>query len=206
MDRLTRSRFALTPVRTAAPAVRPITVDEARAHLRIDHHDDDVLIDALVDAAVDHLDGINGVLGRALVTQSWRASYHEFPSDGMIPLPLAPVQSVTSIVYTDTAGDEQTLAVDRYYVQTDAARPFVERAEGTSWPEVAQRSAAVRVTAVYGYGDAATDVPAPIRHALLMIVADAYEYRETVAVGVSAAPLPMSATVDRLLLPYRRFH
>lgn len=75
-----------------APVAKPITLAEAKAHCRVDHTDDDALIDALIDAAVAYLDGWGGVLGRAIMPQTWR---QEFGGWGDLPLALPDVTAAT---------------------------------------------------------------------------------------------------------------
>lgn len=186
----------IPPVRTVAPAA-VIDVEEARRHLRVDHHDDDLLIASLVAAATAHLDGWAGILGRALGTQTWRVDLPDF-CDRM-RLPLVPVASVTSVKYSDTANVEQTVSSSIYRLTADAIGSFVERVSGQSWPAVYDRPDAVRITFVAGEAT----VPAPIKAAILLMVGDLYANRETVA-AANVAAVPMSATVDALLAPYRR--
>ncbi len=52
-----------------------------------------------------------------------------------------------------------------------------------------------------GYGPAASDVPAPVRQALLLLVAHWYEHREPIEIGSSATAIPQ--TVSDLLMPHR---
>lgn len=101
------------PVLVTPPAVLPVSLDEAKAHLRIDHNDDDALITGLIGAAVAHLDGWTGVLGRCLVEQTWRQDFERLAS--CLSLPLGPVISISSVM----AGDD---TVDRtsYSLKTDA--------------------------------------------------------------------------------------
>ncbi|HEU4986868.1 MAG TPA: head-tail connector protein [Rhizobiaceae bacterium] len=191
----------LAPVLVTPPAVPLWTAEEAiaRLHLLVDSTDDNALIDHYIEAATAHLDGYSGILGRALVTQTWRidASAWGFP---FIRLPLAPVQSVT-VKYFDGANIEQTLAADQYEFFSDALGPRIARAPSASWPSLYARSDAVRVTFIAGYGGAATDVPASIRQAVLMLAAHWYTNREAVA-EQGMASIPMG--VDALIAPYRR--
>lgn len=183
-----------TPVRTVAPAATPVSLAEAKAHLRVDHGDEDALITSLIAAATDHLDGWSGVLGRALVTQTWR---QDFPSwADALRLPLAPVQSAV-VAYDDENGDEQTLS-SGWSLLTDARGSYIARNAGVEWPRLGNAPASVRVTFVAGYGAAAA-VPAPIKSAILLIVGGLYQNREDKVRGVAE-----NQAVSALLTPYRR--
>src|SRR3990167_7589456 len=106
-------------IRTAAPDQEPLSLDEAKQHLRVDIDEHDELILSLVAAArqwaEDHT-------LRALVTQTWRLTLDyerpSFEADGRcthrIVLPRPPLASVTSVTYVDLEGATQTLAVDQY--------------------------------------------------------------------------------------------
>lgn len=194
---------AQVPVRTMAPAATPLSLDEVRSHLRVDHHDDDTLLEALIDVVTERLDGYTGVVGRALITQTWRQEWSDFPRSRWLSLPLSPVQSVV-VQYLDESETLRTLDAAVYYLVNLPHGPFVELDEDSNWPDTADRPDAVQVTIVCGYGDAAADVPRPLRQAALLMLSELYEHREAVAVGVSAAAIPMTLTVERLLAPYRR--
>lgn len=193
--------YALSPVLITPPAVLPVTAADAdgiRAHSRIDTADEDGLLDAYIAAATQYVDGPAGVLGRALITQTWRQDFRMF---GLLRLPLAPVQSITSVTYWDGDNASQTLSSDTYVLREDAAGAYVDLAPDQSWPAAYYRPDAVSVTFVAGYGDAATDVPEPIRQAIRMMVAHWYEHREAVTME-AAAEMPLAARA--LLGLYRR--
>lgn len=87
--------------RIIPPAETPISLAEAKDQCRILHDDDDLLVQSYLDAAVSHLDGWHGVLGRCLVTQTWRA---EITRQGeSIALPF-PDTEIVSAEYSDAAG------------------------------------------------------------------------------------------------------
>lgn len=185
----------LAPVRTVAPATTPVSLTEAKAHLRVDHDDDDTLIGALIDAATAHLDGWTGVLGRAIITQTWRQDFYEFSHK--LRLPLHPVASITSVTYYDGDNAQQTLSTDVYELLTDAAGAYVAEKADQTWPGTKDRAAAVSVTFVAGEATA----PAAIKAAILLLIGHLYENRE--AVGPDAmSELPMA--VSALIAPYRR--
>lgn len=188
----------LAPVTAAAEL--PVTRAEAKAHLRVDGTDEDSLIDALIAAATSHLEGRNGVLGRALVTQTWDYRVDGFPGagSGWIELPLPPLQSVTSVKYLDETNTEQTLDAARYVVETGHVHGYVRPAYGLTWPGTLDEANAVRIRFVAGFG-AATAVPQPLKHAILLLVGHWFVNRE--AVGAAGAPMPIA--VDALCQPFR---
>lgn len=186
----------IPPIRTVAPASLPVTLAEAKAHCRVDSDDEDLLISALIDAATSHLDGWSGVLGRCIVSQTWRQDMGAFPV-AEISLPFPDVTAVT-IAYTDTAGASQTLAGANYHLTADGISAVVRLAEGASWPDTAARPDAVRVTMTAGF----SEVPAAIKVAILLHVGHLYENREAVVTGTIVADLPMAHAA--LIAPFRR--
>jgi uncharacterized phiE125 gp8 family phage protein len=161
----------MTLSRITAPATGLITLAEAQAHLRVDDATEDSYITALVNAASAYLDARDGVLGEALVTQTWRYSLPMAPLDD-IALPLGPVVSVTVVKYIDAAGVEQTYSSANYRL----ADGVVELVDGASWPSAAERRVAFWVDFVAGYG-AAADVPETIRQLCRLLVGDMFESR-----------------------------
>jgi uncharacterized phiE125 gp8 family phage protein len=190
----------LDPVRTVDPAATPISLTEAKAHMRVYFEDDDALITALIEAAVRYVDGYEGILGRAMVTQTWRDDMPAFPSKG-IDLLVGDVQSVTSIQYYDEDGDQQTYDAANYRLQKASGISYIEQISTASWPGVATRDDAISITYVAGFGDADA-VPGAIKQALLLMVAHWYENREAGVARGAATEMPFGATA--LLAPWRR--
>lgn len=184
------------PVRTSAPTSTPVSLADAKAHLRVDISDDDALITAYIAAAVDHLDGWSGILGRALVTQSWRQDFARF---GCLRLSLGPVASITEIKYFDGDNAEQTLADSVYTHHSDALGTYVALKPDQVWPSTYSRPDAVSVT--YVAGSAAADVPPALRAAILLMVGNWYANREATS-EAAMAELPIGAYA--LVSPYRR--
>jgi len=188
----------LAPVRTAAPAAL-ITTAEAKAQCRIDSNDEDTLIDALISAAVSHLDGYSGILGRALVTQTWQQDFSGFCTK--MRLPVGDLIAITGVTYYDASNAQQTLATSVYTAFSDALGPYAALKPDQSWPSSYARPDSVSVTWTAGYG-AAASVPPAIKQAALLLVAHWYDNRSGVAVGETPAELPMA--VNSLLAPFRR--
>ena len=189
----------------SAAATFPVSRDEAKAHCRIDHNDDDSYIDDLIEMAAARLDGADGILGRALITQTWSLTVDCFPSvaEGL-RLPLGPVQSISEVTYVDPDGVTQTLSSSVYELRQWNDTGYLALKYGQSWPSVRRHPGAVMIEFVAGYGDASSDVPGPIRNALLQIIASAYEHREELIVGgEDGGPLYRNPTVRAMLAPYR---
>jgi uncharacterized phiE125 gp8 family phage protein len=187
-----------------APDSEPITLVEARLHLRLDatgspaSHPDDSLVTSLIKAARQHIDGKDGLLSRALITQTWELQLDVFPTSE-IRLPLPPLQSVSSVKYDDIAGVEQTVATADYVVDTVTPPGWVIPVTGKSWPATLETPNAVRVRYLAGYGNASA-VPEPIKAAMKLLIGHWYENREEVNVGNIVTSLPMAA--EALLSPY----
>lgn len=188
--------FAYSPVRTVAPASAPVSLAEAKKHLRVDATDEDTLIQAFIDAATGHLDGWTGVLGRALVTQTWSQMFDRFDAPLRLPMPAA---SVTSVTYVNPDGDAETVDDADYVLRADTLGSFVETAHGVDWPVTRDQTGAVAVK--FTCGEPGSSVPAPIRAAILLMVGDLYASREAVVTGTIVAENP---TVAALIAPYRR--
>ena len=193
----------LPPWRVTAPAVTPVTLAAAKQHLAVDHDEHDDRITLAIDAATAHLDGYAGILGRALVRQTWREHVAFWPAGRCVPLALAPVLSVASVSCRTAAGDQVTLPETAYRVLAETGDPVLLISMTADLPTLERAPDAVTITYEAGYGDPA-DVPAPLRAAILMMVGDQYRFTETAALGVASA-VPMSVTVDRLVAPFRRF-
>ena len=170
-----------------------VTVAEAKAHLRVDASDHDTQIEAFIAAAIANLDGPAGWLGRSIGSQVLNLVMdHTAFGRSSFRVPSGPVITLTSVKYIDTDGVEQTLAAETYTLLVDGR---VALAYNQSWPSVRCQSDAVRVRYTAGYAA----VPAPIKAAILMMVADMYANRE----AQMAADMTPNPTVDALLGPYR---
>jgi uncharacterized phiE125 gp8 family phage protein len=90
----------------AAPAVEPVSLDEARAFLRVEHNDDDEVIAALAAGSRIH---VEAQTRRALITQDWRISADCWPQDGRLTILPAPLQSLIAARVYDAGGNAQTL-------------------------------------------------------------------------------------------------
>ena len=179
------------------PEVEPVSLAEAKAHLRLDSDSDDAYVTALITAARERVELF---LRRALITQTLEYTIDGFPR-GEIDLPRPPLQLVEWIKYVDTAGVLQTLAADTYVV--DASSNEIGRialALNQYWPITRSSINSVVIRLVAGYGDSAGVVPQAVRHGILIEIANLYENREDIVIGQA---IDMMSISERLLWPYR---
>ena len=175
------------------PSAEPVSLSEAKAFLRVEHGDDDAVISALIAAARGHVEALTR---RALMLQTWRFVRDAWPADGRIVLRSGPLRSVIAARLFDAAGNASALDVQRFVVDV-AADAVVS--PGWALPAPGRGYAGIELDVELGYGPLASDVPAPLRQALRMLVAHWYDNRGAVASG--ATLLPAGAAV--LIAPYR---
>ncbi len=177
------------------PSMLPVTLDMAKAYLKVDGTDEDALIEALLAAATSR---IEFECALALISQQWSLYRDRWPGCGILEIPLHPVQAVEEIRILTPAG---LIAVDPALYQTDlSGRPARIRAL-PEFPEETDGLNVVEVRVRAGFGDTPEDVPADLRQAILLVVAHWFENREGTA-GHGGAGLPDEA--QHLMAPWRR--
>lgn len=201
-----------------APSVEPISLEQAKAHLRVDTADQDDLIEALITAARE---AVEDITGRALITQTLEIALDYFvaPPDlryvtypylvtaKAIRLPKPPLIALKRITYIDGDGNEVLLhdevgsptVISDLVVDTYSVPGRLVPASGGNWPAVQDRANAVTIRYTAGYGDDGEDVPKPITQAMLLLIGHYHENPS--AVGDPKAELPMG--VEFLLARHR---
>jgi uncharacterized phiE125 gp8 family phage protein len=191
----------MTLVPTSGPALEPVTLEAAKAHMRITGSSEDLLIASLITAARVH---IEYTLSRALITQTWSYFLDAWPKSALLELPLTPVQSIDAIRVLAAGDVVETIGADRYLLDGPATPPRLVCKAGhwaSAMPQPAYSGKGIEVSFIAGYGDQPADVPEPLRHSILLLVAHWFERREAVEIGHPAMPLP--AMVGDLLSPFR---
>jgi uncharacterized phiE125 gp8 family phage protein len=140
-------------------------------------------------------------LALALITQGWSYFLDYWPRSSCVTLPIAPLQAVSAVTVHDGTGGATTVDAAACVVDT-LSEPARLVLKGALPPVLSRELNAFEIAFTAGYGDEADDVPAPIRHALKLLVAHGFERREPVV--LSGAPQEVPTTVAGLLLPYRR--
>jgi uncharacterized phiE125 gp8 family phage protein len=174
-----------------AVATEPVSVAEAKLHLRVDHATEDALIGALITAAREECEHL---LERALAPQTLELSIDEFPDDG-IKLPHPPVTSITAVEYVDADGVTQTMDALTYYLDNSQEPCWLIPVYSGAWPATRAEANAVTVTYVAGY----ETCPEAIRAWMLLRIGTLYRHRE----ADSDKPATMSSFVNGLVDRYR---
>lgn len=181
------------------PGSEPITLGEAKAHLKIDGSDEDAYIATLITVARLH---VEEAYGWALITQTWDVYYPGFPAglrEMVITQP--PLQSVTEVEYTLDDGTTAVLSASVYNVDAASSPGRIVPKRDQEWPsDSLDTGNPVRVRCVVGFGEA-TDVPENIVHATKIALATLYDHRESIVVGTIMADVTLSL---RALLEPRR--
>lgn len=172
-------------------AVLPL--EAAKAHLHVLEDDDDDLIEALRDAAVEMVEKYTGVIlnprtgDDALV---WRAEC--LPAGG-VSLGVGPVTEIVSAAWLDAAGDTQAIDVATLRIvdqRTIAPLP------GSAWPT------GIAGGVVITFEAGLTSAPAPLVTAAKMFLATLYRHRETIVTAGLVEEVPHGFAM--LCRPYRR--
>lgn len=187
---------------TAAPAAEPVSASDAKDWLRISHAADDALILSLIRAAREHVETRTGL---ALITQSWRERLDDWPRDRLsasglaVQLKRAPLISVEAVRVRGRDGALTDWNSAEYRVETGepgrlvAILPF-------DLPRPDLRAGGIEIDFTAGYGETPDDVPAPLRAAILHLVAASYGADR----GEGGETPPAPDIVDRLLAPFER--
>jgi len=153
----------MSSVLVTGPTTEPVTLAEAKAHLRADGSDDDDYITTLITTARQAAENYTR---RAFITQTWQYSCDRLSST--IRLPHQPIQNVASVTIDGTE-----LSTDNYDVDIASGRikPLARY--------TADDIGGIVITYTAGYGDLASDVPAQISQAILLTIGHLYENRES---------------------------
>ncbi len=219
----------MTYVVQTKPSAEPLSLADAKAHLRVTWDDEDTLISALTVAAREYAETYTR---RKFITQKWRLYLDYFPttgtltglapnvvpfiaqgvapelafrqlSYGTIHVEDSPIQSIDAIHYLDLNGVETLLDPSQYIDDLSPIHRRITPSYGTSWPAARPQMNAIWVDYTVGYGADGSAVPSGILAAMKMHVGSLYAFRESIASGISVAALPKPASIDALLWNHR---
>lgn len=185
MSLIETSTYAIT----TAPSDLPVELSLAKAHCRITHDKEDILILEYISAARDYFESHTQ---RTLITTTFTEYLPCFPADGSgLQLRFVPVQlPIVSIKYYDDDNAQQTLSSATYRTTTVGnAHTVVYHVDG-DWPSTYERQDSVAIEYAAGYGNDASDVPSKAKHCILLLVEHWNRNRSAVEVGGSVTELP----------------
>lgn len=188
---------------TTEPTYQPVTLSEARNHLRLvatnGSHPDDSTVETYIKAATGYAeDRTNKVYAQREFTLK-RNSFAE-----TMALPVYPVLSVDSIAYVDDTGATQTMAESNYQVIVDRIPAIVHLEDVPTVDEDTLNAVTITVTAGIESGNSppsADKIPDAVKQAIKLMVGHFYENREAVTADVRPEMVPMAT--DALLWPHR---
>ena len=175
------------------PSAEPLSLTDAKAMLRVEHADDDVVIASLIAAARGHVEALTR---RVLMVQTWRLVRDAWPADGRIHLRSGPLRAVMAARGFDASGEAHAIDVQNFVV--DEAADIIA---SPAWalPPPGRHRGGIELDLELGFAAHPADVPAPLRQALRMMVAHWYDNRGAVASGATLLPAGAAA----LIAPYR---
>jgi len=187
-----------------SPPVEPIDLDETKEHLRVTSSDDDSMIFGLIQASREHIEAITR---RALVQQTWKMYLQDWPCGDSFEIPYPPLQSITSIKYTDSDDTQTTWTSTYYEVDTDSEPGRVILAYGETWPSTTLHPKnPIEIIFVAGYSassdsppDYRVNIPEAIKNAMKLDIENRY-YRDT-----RDYMGKLEEVRDSILMPYRIF-
>lgn len=159
--------YTLT-VTSGTPEAEPVTLAQAKRHLRIDHDEEDDLIRMWIQAAREYCETH---CQRRFVTQTVVVKLCSWPGSQVICLDMFGANDITAVTieYLDINGDEQTLSTTQYQTEFAHQPPLIVAASGVTWPDL-EVDRIYPVTLTLTVGKRPPDVPAAVRSAMLLML------------------------------------
>lgn len=184
-------------VMTDGPVLEPVSLAEAKAHLRIDGAAEDLLVGALLTTARAHIETAYAL---ALMTQSWALFVDRWPDSGVVHVPLSPFAALGAVRAHGVTGQITSLPDTAISVDPHARPARLVRTASLVLPPDLRPTNGIEIGFTAGFGAAPGDVPAPIRQAILLLTAHWFEHRIPDA-GGDGTRLP--AAIADLIAPWR---
>jgi uncharacterized phiE125 gp8 family phage protein len=181
---------------TAPPAIEPVTLAEAKAHLRVTHNDDDAYINTLIKSARTSLEAR---LGLGFITQAWSVFLDDWPEALEVRLPLGPILDVVDIKIWSDADVSAIIDPAHYYEDRASRPPRIVLRTGRSWVKPGRQANGIEILLSVGFGPLASSVPEPIRQAILQLVAHWFGARG------EEPQVAWPLTVAQLIRPYKEY-
>jgi uncharacterized phiE125 gp8 family phage protein len=174
----------MTYVLIDPPSAEPLTLAQVKAHLRIEHDDEDALLQSLAATARQHLERETGL---CLLVQHWRLYLDLWPKGGVIEIARGPVQAIESVTVYGADGEASDVSLEDHLLD-GASRPARLWLRDPKTPGRALNAIEIDFTA--GFGEAGADVPSPLMRAMLIHVGFMYGFRGVVSPEQQPAGIP----------------
>lgn len=180
---------------TTAPSTEPVTISDLQANEFLKSLDlTDAVNIALINAFITTARQLaEKYLNRAIISQTWKASFDCFPC--VVDFRLGNLVSVSSVKTVNEDSTETTQAAGSYsYTVGDGARLWLR--DNYSWNTTTRALDVLRIAFLCGWANAAA-VPQAIRTAIMITVAYLWTNRES----INESGLPPEAR--NILHPYK---
>ncbi len=182
----------MNPVRLIIPATDlPVSVTQAKAHLKVTYNDEDSLIEGYLSAAIKRCEDYRQ---SQIMSAQYELYARSWPCSSIINLQKSPVSVINSVKYYDEDNNLQTVSSSLYRLQDFRVPARIEFDSAFSMPDLHDREYPVIVNFQAGYL-AASSVPATLTHAILLELGTYHEIRqnETMGNGLTAIQMKVAS-------------
>jgi len=165
----------------------PVSLTEAKSHLKVDTTADDTYITSIIKAATQLSEEYTNRFFIDTVIDQTCSDFAQLQT-----LFKSKVSAVAHVKYYDSDNSLQTLSATVYDTQLNYEPSQIQLANNQNFPSITKRNDAVVARYTVGYGSAASDVPEIIKQAILLTIGNFYQNRASVITGKTATELPMN--------------
>ncbi len=177
------------------PAALPVSLAEAKNHLKIDHNDEDTYVESLIEAATKWAEEYTW---RFLIDTEAQLFINNFENKIYVG---KGCNDISEIAYLDNNDAYQVIPSTNYYLDLNCQPAIIQFKDSYSFPVTSEKLNLIRISLTAGFGPAASDVPSPIKSAILLMVGHLYENRQDEISGTVVSKFSINSKF--LLNPYR---
>ncbi len=185
------------------PATEPLTLANTKNHLKVETTTDDDLIARLIVAARQH---VESQIDKVLIEQRWLIFIDDWPGDSEVKLPVSPISAIENLrTYSDQ--DDASIIDPAHYYSDLAGSPQRLILRGSRiWLRPGRIVNGIEIEVTAGFGPDGTDVPGPLRTAMLLLIAHWYENRQPACTGAGTGTAAgiVTGRIQSLLCPYKK--
>jgi uncharacterized phiE125 gp8 family phage protein len=182
--------YSVQDLTTTTPA-SVISTADLKAFLRVEHSEEDTLIEAMRVAAIQHIENMCNI---GIGDRNAYVTFDVVPKE--LEIPVGPVSQISAVTVGTSSG-QSLIATTSYYtdLQRKPARlTFID--VPSAYEHTYEK---IQVLCNYGYNEAS--VPEALVHAIKLLVAHMYELRQPEVIGTISTSLKLG--LESLVNPYR---